>query len=358
MRLSFLASLSAACATASALTESSFVTLNNGVNMPVIGLGTFMAPDNEVAEAVYAAIKGGYRHIDTAFIYQNHRGVGEGIARAIKEGIAARPDIFIVTKLWMTQFRPDVVRESVEGMLEQLGVDYVDQMLLHWPVPFEHRDPQDDPDWPMPRIPEGHVAVDPNVKIIDTWRKLEELYDEGKIRSLGISNFEEDEIVTLLSEARVKPAVNQVEVHPLWPQNRLIEFCKKNGIEIVAYAPLGNPAFQPHGDRPKPNILALPAVVDIANKHNKTTAQVAIRWALQRGTIVIPKSIKPQRVVENFDVFDFELTPEDMGTVDNIGNDPENLIRVFNPPFRPESEGVFTKSDAYYYEKSKDDAEL
>mmetsp|Transcript_19457 Transcript_19457/g.19203 ORF Transcript_19457/g.19203 Transcript_19457/m.19203 type:complete len:260 (-) Transcript_19457:140-919(-) len=259
----------------------------------------------------------------------------------------------------MTHFRPDLVRPAVGQMLEELGVDYVDQMLLHWSLPFEYRDPKDDPDWLMPQTPEGHFAADTNINIIDTWKELEKLYDEGKIRSIGISNFEQNEIDSLLSEARVKPVVNQVEVHPLWPQERLIKFCKKRGIEIVAYAPLGNPGFQPHGDTPKPNILTLPIVTEIAKRHGKTPAQVAIRWALQRGTIVIPKSVKPHRVVENFKVFDFELTRQEMEQIDAIGRVPANRIRVFNPPFRPNGVPIFSESDAYFETAEADDeAEL
>ncbi|KAF4664481.1 hypothetical protein FOZ61_000788 [Perkinsus olseni] len=346
------------CAVASTFEQSSSIILNNGVKMPVVGLGTFMAPDDEVAEAVYAAIEAGYRHIDTAFAYHNHRGVGEALKRAIDKGLVERKDIFLVTKLWMTQFRPDLVRPAVEQMLAELEVDYIDQMLLHWPVPFEHRDPKDDPDWQMPKTPEGHIAADMSINIIDTWRELEKLYDEGKIRSLGISNFEQNEIDELLKEARIKPVVNQVEVHPLWPQERLIKFCKQRGIEVVAYAPLGNPAFQPHGDGPKPNILTVPAVVEIGKRHGKTPAQVAIRWAMQRGTIVIPKSIKPHRVVENFNVFDFDLSPQEMEQIDEIGRDPRHRIRVFNPPMRPNGVPVFSESDAHFDAAELDDAEL
>ncbi|EER16165.1 Aldose reductase, putative [Perkinsus marinus ATCC 50983] len=303
------------------------VTLNNGMKMPIIGLGTYLTPDDVVPADVVAGIKAGYRYIDTAFIYGNHHGVGQGIAQAIKEGLVTREELFVTTKLWLTQFRPELVKPAVQEMLQTLQLDYVDQLLMHWPCPM--------------KTVEGKLEADPSVKLTDTWKALEGLVDDGLVRSIGVSNFDTNEIDEILSMCRIKPVVDQIEVHPYFPQWRMLDYCKKHDIHVVAYAPLGSPANKPNDGSEKQNVLEQPDVVAIAKAHNKTPAQVAERWNMQRGVTVIPKSTKPARVIENFQVFDFELSEAEMELIKDIARDPKNRHRTFDPCFRADRVHAF-----------------
>ncbi|KAF4664482.1 hypothetical protein FOZ61_000789 [Perkinsus olseni] len=288
------------------------VTLNNGMKMPLIGLGTYLTPDDVAPTAVVAGIKAGYRYIDTAFIYQNHRGVGEGINKAIKEGIVTREELFVTTKLWLVYYRPDLVRPAVEH-----------------------------PNWKWPKNDKGEFDAMPGVKLIDTWRELEKCVDDGLVRSIGVSNFDTNEIDEILAMCRIKPVVDQIEVHPYFPQWRMLDYCKKHDIHVVAYAPLGSPGNMPDDGSTKYNILKHPDIIAVAKAHNKSPAQVCIRWNIQRGLTVIPKSTKPERVIENFQVFDFELTSDEMERITNIARSPENRHRTFDCAFRPNGERAF-----------------
>ncbi|EER16163.1 Aldose reductase, putative [Perkinsus marinus ATCC 50983] len=317
------------------------VTLNNGMKMPLIGLGTYLTPDDVVPAAVVAGIKTGYRYIDTAFIYQNHHGVGQGINQAIKEGLVTRGELFVTTKLWLVYYRPDLVRPAVVQYLKELNLDYVDQILMHWPCPLEKHDPAQDPDWKWPMNAKGEFDALTNVKLSDTWKELEKCVDDGLVRSIGVSNFDTNEIDEILSMCRIKPVVDQIEVHPYFPQWRMLDYCNKHDIHVVAYAPLGSPANMPDDGSKKYNILEHPDIVAIAKAHNKSPAQVCIRWNIQRGITVIPKSTKPHRVVENFQVFDFELSSQEMETIKNIARSPENRHRTFDCAFRPNGERAF-----------------
>ncbi|KAF4752114.1 hypothetical protein FOZ63_024407 [Perkinsus olseni] len=323
------------------------------MKMPLIGLGTYLTPDDVAPTAVVAGIKAGYRYIDTAFLYENHRGVGEGINKAIKEGIVTREELFVTTKLWMIHYRPDLVRPVVEQCLKELNLDYVDQMLMHYPCPLATHDPAKDPNWMWPRNEKGQLDAMPSLKLIDTWRELEKCVDDGLVRSIGVSNFDTNEIDEILAMCRIKPVVNQIEVHPYFPQWRMLDYCKKHDIHVVAYAPLGSPANMPQDGSAKQDILEHPDIVAIAKAHNKSPAQVVERWNIQRGVIVIPKSTKPARVIENFQVFDFELSDAEMERIKDIARDPKNRHRTFNPPFRPNGVRVFehvqAAEDAYEF---------
>ncbi|KAF4661701.1 hypothetical protein FOL47_006557 [Perkinsus chesapeaki] len=323
------------------------VKLSNGMDMPMLGLGTSDSGSMLVRGAVFEGIRSGYRYIDTAFIYGNHKSIGEGINDAIQAGIVRREDLFVSTKLWMSQYRPDVVRSSVEEMLQDLGLDYLDQLLMHWPVAFERRDPQTHPfSWRIPRTASGRVAVDSSIRLIDTWREMEKLVDEGLVRSIGLSNFEPLQIDEILAACRIRPVVNQIEVHPYLPQDRVIDFCTSRGIQVIGYAPLGSPSSLPFaGETPKSS-LEHPSVKAIAGKLGKTPAQVILRWNLQRGIIVIPKTIHRDRLLENLNVFDFQLSRLDMAQIDTIGQDPVDRVRIFNPDFYPRGKRVFTDVDA------------
>lgn len=266
-------------------------TLNNGVKIPMVGLGVFrMEAEGEAGEAVKAALQAGYRHIDTAAIYGNEAEVGRGL----RESGVAREEIFVTTKLWNDDMRSGKVREALDSSLSLLGLEYVDLYLVHWPVAG---------------------------KFVDSYLIMEELYKSGKIRAIGVSNFNPHHLDELMQRASVVPAVNQVELHPQLSQAALRQKCAEMGIAVEAYAPFGG-AGAP--------ILQLPAVMEIANRLGRTPAQVVLRWDIQNGVIVIPKSSKPERIAQN-SALDFELSAADMQALDALkegkryNSDPETF---------------------------------
>jgi len=265
--------------------------LHNGVKMPWFGLGVFKVQDgDEAVSAVREAIKQGYRSIDTAAIYKNEEGVGQGI----REGLAAtglsREDLFITSKVWVTDLAYEDALAAYEASLQRLGLEYLDLYLIHWA---------------MGTYKEG-------------WRALETLYKAGRIRAIGVSNFHISHMEDLLKDAEIVPMVNQVEYHPHLTQNELHAYCKDKNIQLEAWSPLKQGV-----------LLDEPTLVELANKYNKSTAQIILRWDLQNGVVTIPKSIKAARIAENADIFDFEISTEDMARIDalnkneRIGPDPE-----------------------------------
>jgi len=261
--------------------------LNNGINMPYLGLGVFQS--ERVTNAVIHAIETGYRHIDTAAIYNNEVEVGE----AIRQSGIDRSEIFLVSKVWNTDQGYNSTFKAYENSLNRLKVDYLDLYLIHWPV---------------------------KNKFIETWTALEELYKKGKIRAIGVSNFLKHHLDELLPNSSIIPMVNQMEFHPYLVQQDLIDFCAKKGIQYEAWSPLM-----------KGKIIDIELLKNIALKYSKTTAQVVLRWEIQKGVITIPKSSNPNRIVENADLFDFELSTEDMRLIDRldrnyrVGPDPNNF---------------------------------
>lgn len=251
------------------------LTLNNGVKIPQLGFGVFLVPPDETASAVMTALDAGYRLIDTAQGYQNERGVGEAIARSA----LPRDEIFITTKLVNGQHGHDRALAAFERSLEQLGVDVIDLFLIHWPLPM----------------------VD---QYVETWQALEQLLADGRVRSIGVSNFEIEHLERLADETGTTPALNQVELHPQFPQAELRAYHESHGILTESWGPLG----QGRG------LLDDPRVVDMARKKGRTPAQVVLRWHIQIGNVVIPKSVTPHRIRENINVFDFELDHADMDT--------------------------------------------
>jgi diketogulonate reductase-like aldo/keto reductase len=245
------------------------IQLSNGVKLPKIGLGMWDTYDDEAANAVSTALKLGYRRIDTAMFYKNEPEVGRGI----KMSGVPREEIFVSTKIWFTDMEVDKVRETFEKSLANMQLDYIDMYMLHWPMN----------------------------DFVGSWKVLEELYQEGKVKSIGVCNFQKHHMEELLKHASIKPMVNQIESHPTFSQNELVKYCQKQGIPAEAWSPLGR------GDD-----LGNAVVKEIADKYGKTTAQVILRWHLQRNLTVIPKSVKEYRMIENVDVFDFTLTEEEM----------------------------------------------
>lgn len=269
-------------------------TLNNGVKMPWFGLGVFKVEEGpELVNAVQAAIRNGYRSIDTAAIYGNEEGVGQGIAQGLKETGISREELFVTSKVWNADLGYESTLAAFDRSLKKLGLDYLDLYLIHWPVAGKYK---------------------------DAWRALEQLYKEGKVKAIGVSNFQIHHLQDLMKDAEIKPMINQVELHPRLTQKEIRDFCKQEGIQVEAWSPLM-----------QGQLLDNPVLKEIAERHGKSIAQVILRWDLQHGIVTIPKSTKEHRIQENADVFNFELTAEDMEKIDalnenhRVGPDPDNF---------------------------------
>lgn len=256
-----------------------YITLNNGLEMPQLGFGVWQVPDEEVTSVVAKALEVGYHSIDTAKVYGNEQGVGKALAQSN----VPREEMFITTKVWNTDQGYENTLKAFDASLERLGLDYVDLYLIHWPTPeFD--------------------------EYVETYKALEKLYNDGRVKAIGVCNFNIEHLQRLLDECEVKPVLNQVECHPYFQQNELKAFCEKHNIFVEAWSPLNQGGA----------VLNDEVVKQLAEQHGKTPAQVIIRWHLQSNTIVIPKSVTPSRIEENFDVFDFELTQEDMMKIEGI----------------------------------------
>ncbi|WLQ37366.1 aldo/keto reductase [Streptomyces castrisilvae] len=249
------------------------LTLNNGVEMPQLGFGVWQVPDDEATKAVTTAIESGYRSIDTAAIYQNETGTGKAIAAS---GVA-RDELFVTTKVWNTEQGYDSTLRAFDASLDKLGLDHVDLYLIHWPVPAKDA-------------------------YIDTYRALEKIYADGRAKAIGVSNFLPEHLKRLLGETSVVPVLNQIELHPQLQQAESRALHAEHGIATEAWSPLGSGK----------GLLEVPTVLAVARKHGRTPAQAVIRWHLQTGNVVIPKSVTPSRIAENIDVFDFELDADDL----------------------------------------------
>ncbi|MET9174739.1 aldo/keto reductase [Streptomyces misionensis] len=258
------------------------IILNNGVEMPQLGFGVWQVQDDEAERAVATALEAGYRSIDTAAAYGNEEGTG----RAIAASGLPREDVFVTTKLWNSDHGYDATLRAFDTSLTKLGLDYVDLYLIHWPLPARDT-------------------------YVDTYKALEKLYADGRARAIGVSNFLPEHLRRLTAETSVIPAVNQIELHPHLQQHAAREYHAELGIATEAWSPLG----QGKG------LLEVPAIVAIGQKHNRTPAQVVLRWHIQQGTIVIPKSVTPSRIKENIEVFDFHLDDEDLAAIGALNED-------------------------------------
>jgi diketogulonate reductase-like aldo/keto reductase len=268
----------------------STVILNNGVEMPLFGLGVFLSKDgNEVENAISVALKNGYRSIDTAAIYRNERGVGN----AVLKSKVPRNEIFITSKVWNSDQGYQSTISAFEVSLEKLQTNYIDLYLVHWPK---------------------------GKKSIETWKAMEELYQKGQIRAIGVSNFLVHHLKKFIPECKIIPAVNQVEFHPELIQHGLMEYCQNNQIQLEAWSPIM-----------KGRVNNIPVIQELAEKHGKSPVQIVLRWDIQKGVITIPKSVTPERIISNANIFDFELSAEDMEKIDTldktkrIGPHPDNI---------------------------------
>ena len=263
-------------------------------SLPAVGFGTLIPDPLVTKQATKAALEAGFRHLDAAERYRNEAAVGEAMQEVFKAGTVRREDVFVTTKLWNTNHRPERVKPALDASLRRLQLDYIDCYLIHTPFAFRPGDDQD------PRDEQGNVIYDSGVTLIDTWRALEQLVDEGRCRSIGLSDITLETLKEIVAAARIKPAVVQVESHPYLPEWDLLEFCREHGIVVQAFAALGHAM--------EPRMLEDPVITSIAARVRKTPAQVALAWAVQRGTAFLTTSTKPDRIRENFAV---SSLPED-----------------------------------------------
>ncbi|XP_055624783.1 aldo-keto reductase family 1 member B1-like [Toxorhynchites rutilus septentrionalis] len=279
---------------------------NNGNSIPMIGLGTWGSPGGgQVAQAVKDAIDIGYRHIDCAMAYQNEHEVGEGVTAKIKEGVIKREDIFITSKLWNTFHRPDLVEGALRTTLNSLMLDYLDLYLIHWPVGYKEGVEL------FPYGPDGKTYIFSDVDYVETWKAMEKLVGLGLVKNIGLSNFNIKQVQRVLDIARIKPVTNQIENHPYLNQAKLTAFCADKGIIVTAYSPLGSPT-RPWVTKDDIVLMEDGTVHAVAKKYAKDPAQILIRYQIQLGHVVIPKSVTRSRIVSNFDVFSFSLDASDM----------------------------------------------
>ncbi|MCM2997855.1 glyoxal reductase [Paenibacillus rhizosphaerae] len=268
--------------------------LNNGIEMPWLGLGVFKVEEgSELVEAVKAAVKHGYRSIDTAAVYANETSVGQGIREALADNGLKREDLFVTSKVWNADLGYESTIAAYETSLKKLGLDYLDLYLIHWPVAGKYK---------------------------EAWRAMERLYKDGRVKSIGVSNFQVHHLEDLMKDAEIVPVINQVEFHPMLTQKELRDFTKQHNIQLEAWSPLMQGELLNH-----------PLLKEIADKYGKSIAQVVLRWDLQHEVVTIPKSTKEHRIVENASLFDFELSQEDMDRIDGlnenrrVGPDPDNF---------------------------------
>ncbi|KAG6871872.1 hypothetical protein C0995_015545 [Termitomyces sp. Mi166 len=292
------------------------ITISNGAQLPQIGLGTWLSAPKEVEKAVEIAVRNGYRHLDLAMIYENQDEVGAALKKVIPS-VVKREDLFITSKLWNSAHQPDQVEKELDETLKQLGIEYLDLYLIHWPVAF----PPGNGLNPPHSTKNGELAIDTQTTLVNTWKAMIAL-PKSKVRAIGVSNFTIEQLEGIINATGVVPVANQVEAHPLLPQDELVAYCKEKNIHITAYSPLGNNLIG------KPKLTEHPVVLEVAKKLNATPAQVLVAWGAYRGYSVIPKSVQEERIISNFK--QVELSKEDYEKISSIGH---NNYTRYNIPF-------------------------
>ncbi|MBV7266088.1 aldo/keto reductase [Erythrobacter sp. WH131] len=304
--------------------------------MPRIGFGLWKIPRENTADCVVEAVKAGYRHFDSAADYGNEAQTGDGLAKAIADGLTTRNELWVTSKLWNTFHAPEHVEEACRKSLDDLKLDYLDLYLIHFPialeyVPIEERYP---PEWLFDPAAPNPAMKAAKIPLHETWAAMEALVDKGLVKQIGVCNYNSALIHDLMSYARIKPAMLQIEAHPYLSQERLIRLAGQYGVDVTAFSPLGAQSyFELDMAAEGESLLGAAPVMVAADAHGKTPAQVLLRWGLQRGTAIIPKTTKPERMRENLDVFDFELSQVEMAAIGAL-----NLNRRFNDP------GTFTEA--------------
>ncbi|XDA82292.1 hypothetical protein R6Z07F_012211 [Ovis aries] len=314
--------------------KSQKVKLNDGHFIPVLGFGTAAPGEvskSEALEVTKFAIEVGFRHLDCAHVYRNEEQVGQAIRSKIADGTVKREDIFYTSKLWCTFFRPDLVQPALEKSLKDLQLDYVDLYLIHFPVAMKPGEEL------LPKDENGKMILD-SVDLCRTWEALEKCKDAGLTKSIGVSNFNHKQLEKILNKPglKYKPVCNQVECHPYLNQSKLLDFCKSHDIVLVAYSALGSQRIKGWVNLNHPVLLEDPVLCAIAKKHKQTPALVALRYQIQRGVVVLAKSYNKKRIKENIQVFDFELSPEDMKAIDGLNRNirySEMLFGVGHPEY-------------------------
>ena len=315
--------------------------LNNGATIPVLGFGTWQSDPGVVGVALREAIKAGFRHIDCARVYRNEPELGEVFSELLDSGAIKREDLFITSKLWNTDHRPEHVEEACRKTLQDLKVGYLDLYLMHWPANFRHPEKFETvEDW-FPKNEKGGTHQDP-VPIAETWAAMEKLVDQGLVKSIGISNFNEERIRELFKTARIKPVCNQIEVQPALPQEKLRAVNKEFEMVTQSYCPLGI-GFTTGPTQPEKTVMEDPQIQEIAKKANISPAQLLLRWNLQMGNVVLTKSVTPSRIVENANTVYGQLSPDTMEALRVWGK--ENPWRCVNPKIFYETERPFFGPD-------------
>jgi len=277
-----------------------YLHFRNGDAIPAFGIGTWRTTTDEVYDSVYEALKTGYRHIDSAFLYQNEQQTGQAIRDAISNGLVTREELFVTSKLWNSYHHPHDVEEGFRLSLQNLQLDYIDLYLIHWPVAFKKG-------VLMPSGRDELISLD-EIPLENTWLALQKLKEQGLVKHLGVSNFSISKIQGLINKTGIVPEMNQVEIQPYFQQKELLEYCNQNSILITAFYPLGGPTII----RSEMNLFVHPVVTGIAEKHRATPAQILLAWGMKRCYAVIPKSIRPERIKENFESLRISLDEDDM----------------------------------------------
>lgn len=299
--------------------DKCFVEFHNGQKMPIIGIGTWTSKPEEIKLAIETAVEAGYKHIDTAFSYQNEKEIGSTLKPFFDSGKIKREDIFIVTKLPPNGMRASDVKHFLELSLKNLQLDYVDLYLVHTCIGFQNVGDND----VFPRGPDGNHLLDITTDLVAIWKEMEKMVELGLTKSIGVSNWSISQLQRILDICKIKPANIQVECHVYFQQDDLVDYCHQNGITVCAYAPIGSPGMPAFMERARgvkltqeiPHLLSDPVIGEIAKKHQKQPNHVLLRFLMQRGIVVIPKSINPERIISNLDVSNFKLDSADMDTI-------------------------------------------